>query len=186
MYCRCAILLGEIVTPCFVRNQAELASVRSEPAIGVVDSELQAKLRSRSEHPVRLVRAFANQVVDENRSVAFRAVEDEWFLTLNFQGGIDAGHDSLTRRFFIAGRAVDLSGQKQPQDLLRLQRALQFGGIDRVVLDCISRTQHLRRFQSGNGLDYGELHVDWHRRGHAVYINLMRVQPLRLEEELVL
>ena len=75
--------------------------------------------------------------------------------------------------------------RNRPRDLFRFQRALQFGGIDRVVLDGIAGAQHLGVLQAGNRLQNRQLHVDRQRSAHAVDVDLVRVQALGLEEELV-
>ena len=61
--------------------------------------------------------------------------------------GVDARHQPLRRRFFVAGRAVDLPGEEQPGDPMRLERRLQLGRLDEVVLDRISRPEHLARLR---------------------------------------
>ena len=95
------------------------------------------------------------------------------------------GHQSLARSLFIAAGAVDLTGEIQPRNLLGLQRALQLGGIDGVVLDGVARAQHLGVLQAGDRLDDRQLHLDRQRGAHAVDVDLVRVQALGLEEELV-
>ena len=42
--------------------------------------------------------------------------------------GVDARHEALRRRLFVAGRAVDLPGEKQPGDALRLERRVSSVG----------------------------------------------------------
>ncbi len=46
--------------------------------IGVVDPQVQPELGARSEHPVRLVRPFADQVVDQDAGVAVGAAQHDW------------------------------------------------------------------------------------------------------------
>ena len=54
-----ALLLGEVVVPCGIGDEADAASVRRESAVGVVDAQVQAELGARGEHPVGLVGALA-------------------------------------------------------------------------------------------------------------------------------
>ena len=75
--------------------------------------------------------------------------------------------------------------QKQSGNLAGFERALQFRGIDGVVLNRVSGTQHLRVFEPRDRLQNLKLHLDRKRRAHAVDVNLVRVQSLRLKEELV-
>ena len=60
-----------------VVDEAERAAVRSETLVGVVDAEMQTELGARGEHAVRLVGAFADEVVDEDAGVGFGAIEGE-------------------------------------------------------------------------------------------------------------
>src|SRR5579863_276700 len=57
--------------------------------------------------------------------------------------------------------------------------------IDRVVLDGIAGADHLGVFQAGNRSDHSSMNVDRHDGRHAVHVNLVSVQTLRLQEELV-
>ncbi len=75
--------------------------------------------------------------------------------------------------------------RKRPAIFLGFERALEFGGIDRVVLDGVAGTQHLGGFEAGNRLQDRELHIDRQRRAHAVDVDFVRVQAFGLEEELV-
>ena len=70
-------------------------------------------------------------------------------------------------------------------DLLCFERSLQFGGIDRVVLNGVAGPEHLRGFETRNRLDDGELHIDGQRRAHPVHINFVRVQALGLKKKLM-
>ena len=104
---------------------------------------------------------------------------------LDLQRGVDAGHQALAGGFFVAGGAVDLAAEEQAGDLARLERALEFSGIDRVVLDGVAGAQHLGVFEAGNRLQDRQLHFDRQRSAHAVDVNLVRVQAFGFEEELV-
>ncbi len=105
------------------------------------------------------------------------------FFTL--QRGVDARHQALAGGLFVAAGAVDLSAEKEARDLLGLERAFEFGGIDGVVFDGVARPQHVGIFEAGDRLQ--NLQLDFDRQGgaHAVDVNLVGVQTLGLEEELV-
>ena len=103
----------------------------------------------------------------------------------HFQGRVDAGHDALAGGFFVAGGAVDLSGEEEAGDFLGLERAMKFGRIDRIVFDGVAGTHHFGVFEAGNGLQDCQLHVDGQRGAHAVDVNLVRGQALGFEEELM-
>src|ERR1035437_7769123 len=112
-----------MIGPGSIVNQADAASVWSKPAGGVVNAQMQPELRPRGKHAVRLVRPLADEVVDEDGGVGLGAVEDQRRLALHLQRRVDARHDALPRRFFVAAGAVDLAGKKQARALLELRRA---------------------------------------------------------------
>src|SRR5215831_11539061 len=152
LYAREAFLLCLEVCPSLIRDQPDATTVRGETAIRVVDPQVQTELRARGEHAIRLIRPLGNQVVDEYRCVRLGAVEDQWLLLFDLKCGVDARHQSLTGSLFIARGSVDLAGQEQAGDLSSFQRALEFGGIDRVVFDRISRAQHFCAFEARDRL----------------------------------
>src|SRR5205807_909989 len=146
---------------------------------------MQAEFGARGKHAVRLVGAFGNEVVDQDRRIRFGAIQDEWRLTLYFQGSIDARDNSLAGGLLISAGAINLASEKDPFDLLLLKRAFKFGGIDRIVFNGVAGAKHLRVLEARNGFDDGELHVNWKRGAHTVDVNLVCVHAFRLEEELV-
>ena len=69
---------------------------------------------------------------------------------------------------------------------LHAQGAIEFGGVDGVVFDGVAGAQHLGLVEAGDGVHNLPLHFHRQRGGHAVDVDLVRVQALGLEEELVL
>ena len=146
---------------------------------------MQTELGARSEHAVRLFGAFRNQIVDQNGRVRFCAVEHQRRLFLHLQRRVNSGHDSLARRFFVPRRPIDLPREKQSGNLFRFQRALEFRGIDRIVLNRVPRPHHLGAIEPGDRLEDRQLHINRQRSAHAVHVDLVRVQALGLQEKLV-
>ena len=69
--------------------------------------------------------------------------------------GINTSHDTLGRRFFISGGAVNLTGQKEILDNLGFKGIVQILGIKIVILYGISRFEYngiLKPFNSMQGL----------------------------------
>src|SRR6202021_747674 len=99
---------------------------------------------------------------------------------------VDARHQALAGRLLIPRGAVDLSRKIQAADLLDRQAAIEFRGIDGVVLNRIPRSQHLRIFQTRNRPHYLPLHFNRQGGKHAVDIHLVGIQPLGLKKELML
>ena len=101
------------------------------------------------------------------------------------QRGVDAGHQALAGGLFVAAGAVDLSGEDRGRRSSCLERAVELGRVDGVVLDGVAGAQHLGVFEAGDGRDHRQLHFHRQRRAHAVDVDLVRVQALGLEEDLV-
>ncbi len=87
---------------------------------------------------------------------------------------------------FVAAGAVNLPGQVQALNALDAQRAVQLCSVHAVIFDGISRTQHLGRLQPGNRAHNLPLHLHGQRGGHAVDVDLVSVEALRLQKKLVL
>jgi hypothetical protein len=66
-YCAC---LRETSHRSSVTNPAR-RPIGSQPGVGVVDAQVQAELRARGEHAIRLVGALGDEVVDQDSGVAF-------------------------------------------------------------------------------------------------------------------
>ena len=101
------------------------------------------------------------------------------------QRGVDAGQDPLRRGLLVAGRAIDLAGEKQARDRLGLERALQVARVEEVVLDRIAGARQMRLLEAANAAHELLLHVERQAGGDAVRIDLVRVEPFGLDEELM-
>src|SRR5438876_9085003 len=99
--------------PTRLAHQADTPPQRRKPLVRVVNTEVQTKLRPRGEHPIRLLGPFADQIVNEDPSVAFGSPHYEWIHTAESAGGVDSRNNPLATRFLIAGRTVDLTRQVQ-------------------------------------------------------------------------
>ena len=71
-------------------------------------------LGARGEHAIRLEASLGDQVVDEDADVRLVAPQLERRLaSARAMRRVDPGDESLRRGLFVAGRAVDLPGEKQ-------------------------------------------------------------------------
>ena len=79
-----------------------------------------------------------------------------------------------------------MSGEVQAGEFLYAECAVEFSGIDGVVLDGVAGAEHLGVFEAGDGAN--DLGLDFHgqRGGHSVDVDLVRVEAFGFEEELVL
>ena len=70
----------------FASNRAHRSSLTkpasradwSQTIVGIIDPQVQPKLSPRRKHAVGLVRALADQVVDQNPCIAVSSPEDDW------------------------------------------------------------------------------------------------------------
>src|SRR5690606_28952709 len=85
----------------------------------------------------------------------------------------------------VTGRAVDLAGEEEPRDRLRLECRLQVPRIEEVVLDRIAGPRDMRTLEARDRAHERVLHVERQRRRDAVRIALEGVEPLGLDEDLM-
>src|SRR6266403_2042290 len=100
-------------------------------------------------------------------------------------GLIVVAHDTLSSRLLVSGRSVDLPGEEQVLDCLRLEPRRQLGGGIIVVLDGIARPGHGRALETRNGAQELELHRNGQGSGQPVHVQLVGVEAFGLEEHLV-
>ena len=167
-------------------SQPELVGAFGQTHVRVVLPEEDAIFRAGGKHSVGFVHAFCNEVVDEDADVRFIPSEDERLPTVAINMRIDAGDESLSARFLVAGRPVDLSGEEKIPDALRLERMVELRRVEEVVLDSIAGSEYLHVAERRDSFERPQLHVQGQRRGKAVQVKLGRVHPFRLEEQLVL
>src|SRR5262249_43192960 len=113
--------------PPLIAHEARAAAARREPQISIVGAQQQTKLRAGREHPVRFQAAFGDQIVDEDANVRLVAPELEPVAAASKARRVDPRDQTLRRGFFVTGRAVDLPGEKESADALRLETPCQLG-----------------------------------------------------------
>ena len=153
--------------------------------VGVIGPQGQAVLRPRGEHPVRFGDSAGYEIVDHHAEIAVGAVENDRLSVARGQCCIQACNNSLRRRLFIAGGAVDLASQEKPRQPLGLQCRLQFAGIDMVVFDGVARPNHPGPFQTRDGRKDCKLDLFGQRGRDAVGIDGRILEPFRLQEDLM-
>ena len=142
-------------------KMSELAAGFGEAHVGVVGAQRQPVLRPASEHPVWLVGAFCDQIVNQYAYVSLRAVQYDSLKLVDLLMCVDAGHQSLTCRLFIACCAIDLACEIQILDQLCLQRLLQLDRWKIVVFNGITWTEHFCLLKTSNGLQCTKLNILW-------------------------
>src|SRR5690242_16156204 len=108
--------LSLIYGPSIVCDEANAPADGRETFISVVDSQVQPKLSPRSEHPVRLVRTFSNQIVDQDSDIPVCSLQNHRFRVSNSQSGIQPCDQSLIGGLFGMAGSDDLARQEQTND----------------------------------------------------------------------
>ena len=160
-------------------------SLLGQTEIRIVLAENEPVFAAAGHHPVRLIGALRHQIIDQRSDIGLVAAQDERLLTPDFQRRIDTRHEPLRRSLLIAARSVRLTCRIQPGQLLDLQRGIQLERVQQIVLNRIGRTHDLHILQAGNGPQESILHIHRHGRGHSLDIHFIRIQPLRLDEQLM-
>ena len=145
----------------------------------------QAVFRPAGHNAVGFLRPLGHQIVNEGADVAGVPGEDQREPTLNFQCGVDAGHQSLRGGFLVAGGAVELPRAVQAGNQFGFQCWLQLGGIDALVFDGIGGAHHFRVLQPRHGAQHGKLHILGKTGRKALNVHFLGVQPAGFDEQLV-
>ena len=170
----------------FLRNQTDFVPERSEPQVGIVLSQQDAVFGARGEHAVGLVYSFGYQVVDQHSDVGFVAADHNGLLPCQCPVCIDSGHQTLCRRLFVPGRAIDLSGEVETCHPLGFERMVQLCGRKIVVFYGISRSVDVQIFESVDLMQRFPLHLPRQRRRKSVEVVFVCRAAFGLEEQLVL
>src|SRR3984885_742252 len=171
--------------PARVIDQTELAALSGEPQIGVIFAQAEAVLGAAGEHSVRLRGTARNQIIDQYAEVGLASFRPPRVAPVSQAGCVDAGEQALRRSLFVAGGAVDLTGEKQAGKKLALQAVFEIARIEEIVFDGVARACDVRALEPGDRAHELVLHVERQTRGYAVGVDLVRVEALRLDEYLV-
>jgi len=91
----------------------------------------------------------------------------------------------ITALWLTPGRAQDLARQEQAGDGVRHQGLADLPRVHEVVFHRVPGARDLGALQTGDGTDVCDLHVQRQAGGQAAGVDLVRVQALRLDEDLV-
>ena len=113
--------------PLCVVHEAGGTSSWRKSKVRVIDSKPKSMLGARGEHPVRFEATSSHQIIDEDADVAIATFDPKRKLTGHEACRICSRHQTLRGRFFVAGRAVDLSGEEKPD--MRLVSRVAFSSV---------------------------------------------------------
>lgn len=105
-----------------------------------------------------LVDSLCHEIVYQNADVALGSANCELRTFKSMTASVDAGENALRGSLFVASGSVDLTGQEQPRNALRLERMLELSRVDMIVLDPVARSTVARQ-NSNNAPKSAETHV---------------------------
>ena len=120
-------------------DAAPVQPLAGQAKVGVVRPQGQAELSARREHSIWFGYALCRQIIDQHANIRLGPVEHRRRAAANLAGRVHAGHETLGRRFLIAGGSVDLAGQEQAGKLPHLQPGRQRTRIHVVIFHRITR-----------------------------------------------
>ena len=171
--------------PLFFTHQADFVAVFGQAHVGVVFPELQAIFGAAGEHAVRFVHAFGDEVVHQYAEVGLFAAQQERILFADVLHGIRACEQALRGGFFVAGRAVDLSGEKEALDGFGFEAGFEVAWVEVVVFDGVAGAQDMGVFEAFHAAHEGDLDVERQAGGDTVGVVFVRGQAFGFEENLV-
>ena len=179
-----AHLLGEH-SPSLVVDQAALATDRGEPLVRVVGPEHEPVLRSARQHAVRLAQVLGAEVVDERSEVAPLPGQHQLRAVERHGRGVGTREQPLRRGLLVPRGAVDLPGEEETADLLRLQRVVALVRREKIVLDGVRGPQHVNLLQTWKRPQQRQLQALGQPGAESLHVNLRARSPLGFEEDLV-
>ena len=85
-----------------------------------------------------------HEVIDHHAEIAFGAPENERFLALDLECGVDACHKALPRCFFVTACAADLTCKIESRNILAFERRVKLCRIDGIVFHSVTDLEHFR------------------------------------------
>src|SRR5204863_2749046 len=117
--------------PC--NHEAKDHDAAGRALVAMSRAEREPVFRAGGEHPVRLRHAARYQIINHYSKTGLSAIEDNRASPTRARCRIKPRKQALSRRLFVAGCPINLSGQEQSRHTLALQRGLKLARIDVVV-----------------------------------------------------
>ena len=99
--------------------------------------------------------------------------------------GVRACEQALRCGFFVAGRAVDLSGEEEALDGFGFEAGFKVAWVEIVVFDGVAGAQDMGVFKAFHAAHEGDLDVKRQAGGDTVRIVFVRGQAFGFEENLM-
>ncbi len=100
-------------------------TARCETHVGIVLTQKYAVFSARGKHAVRLIDALGDEIIDQHSYISFIAREGKRLGSFDLESGIDSRYQPLSGGFLITGGTVDLTGEIEAADELRLKCVIE-------------------------------------------------------------
>ena len=179
------VLFGLMCMPASIIEQSELSALGAESLVGIVLSQKNAVFCAAREHAVGFIRAFGDEIVNQNADVGFVSAQGEWFDSSSLLVAVDASDESLTRSLFVPCCAIDLSSEIEVLQVFGLKGMVQLGRREVVVFDRIPWPEHAHVLESWNLTHGVELNLFGQGCRKSVDVGLYGVASLWFNKYLV-
>ena len=153
-----------------------------EPQVGVVGAQTKPVFGPRGKHAIWLRRAPGDQIINHDAYVGLTSVEQKRGRAARVKRRVHPRHHPLGGGLFVAGGAVDLSGQKETWQASGFEGWAQLPGVHEIVFDGISRLYHAHLLEAGNGVQQKLLRFLGKGGGNTVGIDRVVIEPLGFEK----
>ena len=126
-------------------DASQIQTEGRQALIRIVGPQRKPKFCPGREHAVGLAHTSRRKIVNHDADITGGARKNGLAITHRAARRIQAGDKALCCSFFISGRSIDLAGEIQPLNLPHLQGGTQTAGIEKVILNRISRLHDHRR-----------------------------------------
>ena len=133
------------------RDESDFISFRREPEVRIILTENETVFAPACHHTVRLVCSFGYKVINERSDIRFVTGQNERVFSFDFQRRINACHESLCRRFFIAARSVRLACRIKSFQVNQFQCGIELQRIDEIIFDGVGGPHEFHIFKAGYG-----------------------------------
>ena len=157
----------------------------SQAEIGIVLTQQNAILSTGSKHPIRLIHAFIDQIINQDTNIGLVTTKYERILSGKLSMRIDTGYQALCRRLLISRRTIDLTSQEETVNYAGFKRIFQILRIEIIIFNGISRFEHDAILKTGNGMQCFQLNIQRKGRRKTLQVILIVIPAFRLQEQLM-
>src|SRR5205807_9090914 len=124
-----------------------------------------------------------DEIIHQHSKVSLVASGPPGLTALHPKRGVDARKKPLGGGLFVAGGAIDLTGEEKTLQALCFQRRLQSAGVEVVILDRIARPHDVRPLPAPERVHQLKLHVERQAGGDDGWVDSVAAESLGLKNQ---